>query len=201
MIPLKGTALLLHTVRYLLEKNRAVELYLAGVGPEREKLELLARKLSIESKVHFLGLITNVKTFYDSIDLLLIPSIREPLGLVALESQARGVPCLTANVDGLPEVVSDGKNGFCITPTLSISQYESFGGTRKNLPDCVYNPASDSLSPPQLLDPRHIAEKIELILSNPDLYTFFSQEAIASLKKRSNFTCYRDTLDGILKRW
>ena len=53
-------------------------------------------------------------------DVLVVPSLVEPLGLVALEAQAAGTPVIVSNVGGLPEIVRDGHNGL-VAPAASPS--------------------------------------------------------------------------------
>ncbi|MDB6082046.1 MAG: glycosyltransferase [Chlamydiia bacterium] len=186
LIPLKGVALLLSALRILVNRGIAVELFIAGEGQEKAKLQLEAQGLP----VHFYGAIDNVTAFYDSIDLLVIPSIREPLGLVALEAEARGVPVIASYVDGLPEAAC----GYCLPPTLTISRYPEFGGTLEKLPDVVYDPLNDSISPPRLLDPELIAERIEYLMNHPEEYQELSRAAIHFTKQRINFAQYAEKL-------
>ena len=193
LIPLKGTLLLLHALKKLEGTNLTITLKIAGVGPERDTLEKEALRLGIASIVQFLGTITVVDQFYDSIDLLVVPSIREPLGLVALEAAARGCPVIATLVDGLPEVVIDGETGFCIEPTLPVEQYIP-KETLSKLPDLVFNPKDKKLQTPLLLDPNSIADHITKLMQQPDEYMRLSGNAIAFAKKRSDFSTYTDQL-------
>lgn len=190
LIPLKGVSLLLHALTHL--RQEPVTLKIAGDGPEKEALLKEAKRLNVP--VTFYGAIKDVSAFYDSIDVLIVPSIREPLGLVAQEAALRGCPVIAANVDGLPEVVKHNTTGFCLDPELDIASYPLFGGQLQNLPDLVYNPATDALTAPKLLNPENIASHISKLLYNPELYEFFSQSAIAFAMQRPNFTQYTQNL-------
>ncbi|MCE5294977.1 MAG: glycosyltransferase family 4 protein [Chlamydiales bacterium] len=187
LIPLKGVCLLLHAI-----KGLDVTLTIAGCGPEKEHLVELAKKLDVP--VTFLGAIKDVSGFYDSIDALIVPSIREPLGLVAQEAALRGCPVICSKVDGLPEVVQDTKTGFCIEPTLPLSMYSELGGRNQNMPDLVYNPTTDTLTTPKLLSPQDIASKITALIQNPELYESMSQNAIEFASQRPNFLQYTQSL-------
>ena len=54
----------------------------------------------------------NLEELYSISDLMLLLSEKESFGLVALEGMACGVPCIGTNVGGIPEVITDGENGF-----------------------------------------------------------------------------------------
>ncbi len=69
----------------------------------------LLRDLDIEDRVRYLGWCggARLEAFYDSIDMLAVPSIYEPFGIVALEAAARGIPVVCTRVDGLVEVLGE----------------------------------------------------------------------------------------------
>lgn len=190
LIPLKGVSLILHALAAL--KNAPVTLTIAGDGPEKEALMQEAKRLGVA--VTFYGAIKDVSGFYDSIDLLIVPSIREPLGLVAQEAALRGCPVIAAKVDGLPEVVQDGKTGFCIKPTLDINAYPQYGGRVENLPDLVYDPTTDTLKAPKLITPEDLVARIITLFESPALYEAMSQNAISFAQKRPTFLEYSKAL-------
>lgn len=190
LIPLKGVSLLLHALAAF--KDQAVTLTIAGDGPEKEALIHEAKRLNVP--VTFFGAIKDVSGFYDSIDILLVPSIREPLGLVAQEAALRGCPVIAAKVDGLPEVVKDNETGFCLEPTLDLASYKDFGGKNQNMPDLVYNPTTDSLTTPKLVDPQDIANAITHLRDRPELFETLSKNAIDFAAKRPNFIQYTKSL-------
>ena len=87
-------------------------LLLVGDGPEMSIVSKLVFLLGIREKVRFLGKQENLEELYSISDLMLLLSEKESFGLVALEGMACGVPCIGTNVGGIPEVISDGENGF-----------------------------------------------------------------------------------------
>ncbi|MBS0654521.1 MAG: glycosyltransferase [Verrucomicrobia bacterium] len=194
LIPLKGVTLLLHAVNILHKRGVPVELSIAGDGEDKVRLQQEAKRLGIDERVHFVGCIPNISQFYGKIDLLVVPSIREPLGLVAQEAALSACPVLASLVDGLPEVVLHGKTGYCLAPTLDIAQYGSFGGSHKQLPDTVYDPITDSLSKPKIVDPAVIAEHIEKLVENPFTYEALSKQALAFAKGRPTTMQYTQAL-------
>lgn len=87
-------------------------LMLIGDGPERQQMEQLCRELNLCDKVRFLGKQDAVEDILSISDVFLLPSENESFGLAALEAMAAGVPVISTNVEGIPEVNIHGKTGF-----------------------------------------------------------------------------------------
>ena len=87
-------------------------LLMAGDGPERAPAEELARELGVEDFVHFLGKRDHVERLIPLAHVLLMPSEMESFGLAALEGMACGVPPVATRVGGVPELITDGKDGY-----------------------------------------------------------------------------------------
>lgn len=88
------------------------KLLMIGDGPERTKAEAQCRELDLCDDIVFLGNQNPVEELYSIGDLFLMPSASESFGLSALEAQSCGMPCVTSNAGGLPEINLDGINGF-----------------------------------------------------------------------------------------
>ena len=85
-----------------------VHLWIAGMGPDRAKLEALARSLKVQERVRFLGSLpqSELKRYYGGADALVLASSREGWANVLLEAMACGTPVIASNVWGTPEVVA-----------------------------------------------------------------------------------------------
>ncbi len=88
------------------------KLLMVGDGPEKEKAEIQCEKLGISDKVIFLGNTHEINRILCSSDLFLLPSQTESFGLAALEAMALGVPVISSNSGGLPEVNINGFSGY-----------------------------------------------------------------------------------------
>lgn len=88
------------------------KLLLVGDGPERQKVEQLARDLQVDAHVRFLGKQEAVEEILSVCDLFLMPSESESFGLAALEAMACGVPVVSSDIGGLPEVNIPGVTGY-----------------------------------------------------------------------------------------
>ncbi len=113
----KGVDRLLRAFAQVLVSNANAVLRIAGRGPERSRLEALARELGILPNVVFLGWLapSQVEHELSSAWVLVAPSLwAEPLGLVALEAIVRGVPVVASELGGFAETVEEGISGMLV---------------------------------------------------------------------------------------
>ena len=94
------------------KKKIPSKLIIVGEGPDREACEMLCEKKGIEEKVLFVGNSNEVDKILCFTDLFILPSEKESFGLAALEAMACGVPVISSNTGGLPEVNIQGVSGF-----------------------------------------------------------------------------------------
>ncbi|GAA4784082.1 N-acetyl-alpha-D-glucosaminyl L-malate synthase BshA [Olivibacter ginsenosidimutans] len=88
------------------------KLLMVGDGPDRVNAEQLCRDLDVCNDVRFLGKQEAIEEILSVTDLFLMPSESESFGLAALEAMACGVPVISSNAGGLPELNIDGVTGF-----------------------------------------------------------------------------------------
>ena len=108
----------LDCVRILAEVRKAVpaHLLMAGDGPDRTAAEHLAREVKMDRHVTFLGKQNHVERLIPLAHVLLLPSDLESFGLVALEAMACGVVPVATRVGGVPELITDGEDGYLEAP-------------------------------------------------------------------------------------
>ncbi|MEL6139367.1 MAG: glycosyltransferase, partial [Cyanobacteria bacterium J06628_6] len=101
-------------IKPVLKAIPGARLALVGDGPHREELE----KHFEGTATHFVGYLggEELGAAYASADAFLFPSRTETLGLVLLEAMAAGCPTVAANAGGIPDIVTDGANGFLFDP-------------------------------------------------------------------------------------
>ncbi|MGZ3887583.1 MAG: N-acetyl-alpha-D-glucosaminyl L-malate synthase BshA [Flavisolibacter sp.] len=101
-------------VRIFHTVNRQIpsKLLFVGDGPERVTAEQLCRELGICDDVRFVGKQEQMEDILAIADLFLLTSEYESFGLAALEAMAAGVPVVSTNAGGLPEIMVQGYNGY-----------------------------------------------------------------------------------------
>jgi N-acetyl-alpha-D-glucosaminyl L-malate synthase BshA len=97
-------------------ENANVRLLMVGDGPDRGPAEHLATTLGARAHVDFLGKQNQVERLIRLAHVLLMPSEMESFGLAALEAMACGVPAVATRVGGVPELITDGEDGFLEAP-------------------------------------------------------------------------------------
>ncbi|GHT58046.1 LPS glycosyltransferase [Bacteroidia bacterium] len=122
--PIKGIDVLLQAVKELKFKYKCNDFMLCQIGgyfgelsPE---LQNMAKELNIDDSILWLGLRDNVPEFLSAFDIYCQPSRSEGLPMAIIEAFYAGLPIVASNVGGMPEVITDNKNGFLI----EIENYE-----------------------------------------------------------------------------
>lgn len=110
----KGHEYLIRAIVDVLKQYQKAQLWVIGKGSLRPQLEEQTRQLEIDKNVKFLGTRRNIPEVLANLDIFVMPSLWEGLGVAAIEAQACGVPVIASNVDGLKEVVGDKKTGLLV---------------------------------------------------------------------------------------
>ena len=97
-------------------KKTPCRLLLVGDGPEMSVVREQVAAADLGGAVEFLGQVDNLEDVLPVADMLLLPSLHESFGLVALEAMACGVIPLATNRGGAGEFIQDGQNGFLRDP-------------------------------------------------------------------------------------
>lgn len=110
--PRKNLHRIIKAIKKIKKKKSNVMLLKVGIPQNpsrREELKIYINKLGIEDNVKFLDYVSenDLIKIYNSVDLLVFPSLYEGFGFPALEAMACGCPVITSNTTSLPEVVGD----------------------------------------------------------------------------------------------
>ena len=95
-----------------IQEKIPAKLIMVGDGPDREIADQLFKNLGIKKRVLFLGNTSDIEQILCFSDLFLLPSMSESFGLSALEAMVAGVPVVSSNAGGIPEVNEEGVSGF-----------------------------------------------------------------------------------------
>lgn len=114
MIPEKGFDFLLEVMTRLPLEVRCL---VVGGGERRPSYEAMVQKMGLGERIDFMGVKPNgeLPEVFESVDAFVLPSYREPFGVVCIEAILSGVPVVCSDVMGLPEAVADGKNGLVVS--------------------------------------------------------------------------------------
>lgn len=103
--------------------NPNIHYCIAGQGELKDYLQSKIISLGLENKVHLLGYREDVGELYHTADIFCFPSLREGLGLAAIEAMASGLPLITSNVHGINDYSKNGLTGYKCD-CKSIHDYE-----------------------------------------------------------------------------
>jgi len=96
--------------------DRPLFLIVAGEGPERPALEALVGRLGLRDRVRFLGLVRAPSRCYQALDVYVMPSRSEALGIALLEAMGAGCRVIGSDVGGIREILKDGTLGDLVQP-------------------------------------------------------------------------------------
>lgn len=115
---IKGMDLVVPAFAKVYEKNKNIRLLVVGDGSLRHQMEEDASRSHLCKIIEFAGMQQqrDLQSYYDKIDVLLMPSRSEGFGLTAIEGMARGCVLVASNTGGLPEVVREGYVGLLHQP-------------------------------------------------------------------------------------
>ncbi|MFN2571897.1 MAG: glycosyltransferase family 4 protein [Gemmatimonadales bacterium] len=121
LVELKGLAYLIEAAARL-HGHVPVRVVVIGIGPERERLEALARERKVD--VDFRNKVPDsaLHEAFVTSDLLVLPSIidargdTEGLGVALLDAMSYGIPTIASRVGGIPDIIEDGVSGVLVPP-------------------------------------------------------------------------------------
>jgi glycosyltransferase involved in cell wall biosynthesis len=141
LIPIKGHEILLRAVAGLAQEFPDLRLELIGEGPERSRLQILAKDLQVSDRILFRGRQPRkeIAEAMRRCTLFALPSRYEGLGCVYLEAMSTGKPVIGCRGQGIAEIIQHGSNGFLVGPdnekelSLAIAMLLRDESRRKNL--------------------------------------------------------------------
>jgi len=118
LVPQKGIEYLIHSVPIVTRRRPEAKFIIVGDGWYRDHLEYLANTSGQRWRITFTGFISDwdLIALTKSADVMVVPSVYEPFGIVALEGMAAGAPVVTSQVGGLTEFVEHDRTGIFVYP-------------------------------------------------------------------------------------
>ena len=186
----KGVHVLVEAMHKLANNN--IKLIVAGDGPLRKELEKQSENLN---NIRFVGRINDPYKFFDKVSLIVVPSIREPFGNVCIEAGLCRTPVLAANIDGIPEIITNYITGELIKPTRSVLLSSSRNALP--LPEYVVDPINNELIKPMQIDSSELADKILLLSNSPKTLSKYSDKLYNNVLDHFGIESYTKKLHNI----
>ncbi|MEN8241262.1 MAG: glycosyltransferase family 4 protein [Chloroflexota bacterium] len=116
--PRKGHIVLFGALKELVEGDfPKAHLIIVGDGPDEDLLKQKAKEMGLEQQITFFPFTDEPNYIFERIDITVLPSLyKEGLPNVLLESVAMGVPVVSSNLGGVPELVIEGETGYLVEP-------------------------------------------------------------------------------------
>ena len=189
----KGLHVLIDAIGQL--KGHKIILIVAGNGPLNKELKEQAKDFN---NVTFMGRIQDVSEFYKTIDLLVVPSIREPLGNVIIEAGLFKIPVLASNIDGIPEILEHEISGELINPDEILSFKSNKWAAP--LPEYVINPETQELQKPNQLNSTKLANKIFELSRNTQKLDLYVDNLHKKVIQNFNLEIYSSSIEELYKK-
>jgi len=118
LVPQKGVGYFIRAIPMIAQRYPEAKFIIVGEGWWRDHLEGVAQSTGQRWKILFTGFVSDADlvALMTSADVLVVPSIYEPFGIVALEGMATGVPVVASHVGGLAEVIEHDRTGIFVYP-------------------------------------------------------------------------------------
>ena len=121
----KGQGILVRAMVRLVKLFPGIKCIFIGEGPLKNDLEQMAVSLGVRENCIFPGVFDEIERVYPLMDLFVLPSIREPFGLVVLEAMATGTPVVATAAGGPADFLRSGANGMLVPPKNSDALAEA----------------------------------------------------------------------------
>jgi len=112
----KGHRYLIQAMKKILDKTSDAQLLIVGDGDEESALKDLCRDLKISDSVVFIKSVVDTSRVLAVMDVFVLPSIVEGLGLALLEALCSGVSVVASDVGGVYSIVRDNETGLLVPP-------------------------------------------------------------------------------------
>jgi glycosyltransferase involved in cell wall biosynthesis len=116
LIPIKGHDVLLRALAAARAELPQITLEVAGAGALETELRETVAQLGLDDSVSFLGHVPRIASVLERAEVVVVPSLGEGFGMVALEAMERGRAVIASAVGGLPEIVDEGVTGMLVPP-------------------------------------------------------------------------------------
>ncbi len=194
----KGVHAFIKMAAIIKKKRSNTKFLIIGDGPMRQELEDFAESLGIKDVIQFLGFRKDVRNLMLLLNVLVVPSIREPFGNVVIEAAWANKVVVASNVDGMSETILHGKTGFlvdCNEPAIApIASHAS------RLPQVVVDGKTRTLRSAMLPDSKQMAKYVMECLEHPEMACQMGKNAYERAKEYFSIERYVNELEELYCR-
>ena len=195
----KGHVFLLDAIPLVWREMPDTHFVIIGGGPLDEHLRNLATENDLleGKRLHFTGFLSQAAQYMREMDIIVHPSVREPLGNVLIEAGWAGKAVVGSYVDGCGEVVEDGKTGILIPgsePVMTTKGYRA-----SPLPSLVVDGKTQALRSPLGPSPYAMANAILPLLRNPQQCIAMGRAARERIQSKFTIERYVNQLEEIYR--
>ena len=173
------------------------DFFIAGKGILENKLKNLANN---SKNINFVGSIKDPLELISKMDIIVVPSIREPFGNVIVEAGFCKKAVIASNIDGIPEIINSGINGLLINPDKELSVDETVEDALP-YPDVVVNPITNELQKPLEIDPIKLRDSITKLALDYQTRKLYGENLYNSVKKNYNIENYQKEIEIIYQKF
>lgn len=112
----KGHNVLISAMKKIVSQIPSVVLLIVGEGKMEEALKRQTKNLGLEDYIRFYPIVNRTSVMLSLMDIFVMPSLQEGLGLSVMEAQAMGLAVVASRVGGIPSLIEDGKTGILVSP-------------------------------------------------------------------------------------
>lgn len=156
----KGHSFLLEAIKKVKERHKKVKLFIVGDGPLRGHLITMSKELGVDRDVIFLGQKKEVAGFLKALDLFVMPSLSEGLGIALLEALFMSVPCIASSVGGMIEVAEKSSGVVLVEPGNPLKLADAIVD---KITISVRGAGNNNNGFPDIFMPRYYVHKLEEI--------------------------------------
>lgn len=190
LVPQKNYAALVRAAEIVLKRRSDVYFMLIGGGDLEVQLRQLVQAADIHDNFIMTGWRKNARELMQAFDIFVNTSLYEPFGNVLVEAALAGKTVIAPRIDGIPEVVLDGKTGILLDPKISAPE----ANNDIPIPHVVID---KQLSEPRSVDPNDLADTILDLLDNQDKRKTLGEAARERAKEKFSIHRYIRDLEDV----
>ncbi len=116
LVDIKGHDVLIKVMKNIVARYPAAKLLIVGQGKRETYLKQLVSYLGLQEHVYFYPVVNKTATMLSLLDIFVMPSLEEGLGISIMEAQAAGLPVVASRVGGIVNLIEEDKTGVLVEP-------------------------------------------------------------------------------------